>query len=45
MHGKEVLVKNHILNPSSLKNKIQPHEAFASAHNDWKYWSAAFLFE
>jgi asparagine synthase (glutamine-hydrolysing) len=45
MHGKEVLVKNNILNPSSLKNKIQPHEAFASVHNDWKYWSASFLFE
>jgi asparagine synthase (glutamine-hydrolysing) len=45
MHGKEVLVKNNILNPSSLKNKIQPHEAFAFVHNDWKYWSASYLFE
>jgi asparagine synthase (glutamine-hydrolysing) len=44
MHGKKILVDQGILNEASLHRKIQPHEAFASENNDWKYWSASFLF-
>jgi asparagine synthase (glutamine-hydrolysing) len=44
MEGRNILVKNGILNPSSLQKKIQPHEAFAAVNDDWKYWSASFLY-
>jgi asparagine synthase (glutamine-hydrolysing) len=44
MHGKEKLVQQGVLNASSLTKRIQPHEAFDAVHNDWKYWSASFLF-
>jgi len=41
--GKEKLVSNDILHPSVL-NKNRPHTAYAAGANDWKYWSASFLF-
>jgi len=41
--GKEKLVSNGILHPSVL-NKNRPHTAYAAGANDWKYWSASFLF-
>ena len=44
MHGKKKLVENEILNPSVLK-KTQPHTAYAAVNNEWKYWSASFLFD
>jgi asparagine synthase (glutamine-hydrolysing) len=43
--AKEVLVQNNILSPSALKKKIQPHDAHAAENRDWKYWSAAYLFD
>ena len=43
--AKEVLVQNSILSPAVLKKKIQPHEAHAAENRDWKYWSAARLFD
>jgi asparagine synthase (glutamine-hydrolysing) len=44
MEGKNKLVKQGVLNPSALQKKIQPHEAFAAVNDDWKYWSASFLY-
>ncbi len=43
--AKEVLVHQQILNPSVLRKKIQPHDAHVAENKDWKYWSAAFLFQ
>lgn len=44
MDAKEKLVAQHILKPSVLQKKIQPHSAYAAENNEWKYWSAAYLF-
>jgi asparagine synthase (glutamine-hydrolysing) len=43
--AKQVLVNQQILNPSVLTKKIQPHDAHVAENKDWKYWSAAFLFQ
>ncbi len=43
--AKEVLVSQQVLNSSVLNKKIQPHEAHVAENKDWKYWSAAFLFQ
>ena len=42
--GKKKLVNEKILSESVLSKKIQPKEAHAAESNDWKYWSASFLF-
>jgi hypothetical protein len=42
--GKKKLVNEKVLSESVLSKKIQPKEAHAAESNDWKYWSASFLF-
>ncbi|MDB5206630.1 MAG: asnB [Flavisolibacter sp.] len=44
MEGKEKLVKEGILIPSILQNKIIPKTAHEDESFDWRYWSAARLF-
>jgi asparagine synthase (glutamine-hydrolysing) len=44
LDGKKKLIDNEILASSVLK-KIQPHSSYAAVANDWKYWSASFLFD
>ncbi|MFL5741887.1 MAG: asparagine synthase (glutamine-hydrolyzing) [Flavisolibacter sp.] len=43
-YGKEKLVKEHILKTQVLNQKIKPHNSYAAQANDWRYWSASFLF-
>jgi asparagine synthase (glutamine-hydrolysing) len=45
MEGKKKLVQKNILKPSVLNNKIKPHTAYAANAFDWRYWSAAYLFD
>jgi asparagine synthase (glutamine-hydrolysing) len=45
MEGKRKLASHHILNSAAGQKKIQPHNAYAADHQDWKYWSASFLFD
>ncbi len=33
-----------IIHNSELHKTIQPHDAHAAENNDWKYWSASFLY-
>lgn len=44
-NAKEILVEHKVLNKSSLTKKIQPHDAYVTENRDWKYWSAAYLFD
>jgi asparagine synthase (glutamine-hydrolysing) len=44
-NGKQKLVAQKILNPSVLDKKIKPHNAYAAANWDWRYWSASYLFD
>lgn len=43
--GKQILTDKGILNKRALSKKIQPHEAYAAINQDWKYWSASFLYK
>ncbi|MGZ8538565.1 MAG: asparagine synthase (glutamine-hydrolyzing) [Flavisolibacter sp.] len=45
MEGKRKLASHQILNDAAVHKKIQPHSAYAADHQDWKYWSASFLFD
>lgn len=45
MEGKRKLVAQHILNEEAAQKKIKPHSAYAADHQNWKYWSASFLFD
>jgi hypothetical protein len=45
LESKKKLVAKHILKPSVLSKKIQPHNAYAADGWDWKYWSASYLFD
>jgi asparagine synthase (glutamine-hydrolysing) len=42
--AKKLLVGNNVLDKSVLNKKIQPHDAHAAVNDDWKYWSASFLY-
>jgi len=42
--GKEILVREGVLNKAALTKKIQPHDAHAAENKDWKYWAASFLY-
>jgi asparagine synthase (glutamine-hydrolysing) len=42
--GKKKLAQHGILKPS-VAEKIKPHTAYAANNQDWKYWSASFLFD
>ena len=44
IEAKKKLVEKNILNKLALNKKIQPHNSYAAESNDWKYWSAAFLY-
>jgi asparagine synthase (glutamine-hydrolysing) len=44
MDAKKALVQKNILLPHVLKKSIQPSDAHAANNNDWKYWSASYLF-
>jgi asparagine synthase (glutamine-hydrolysing) len=43
--GKSVLVKEGVLDKGVLTKKLQPHDAHAAEAFDWKYWTAALLFQ
>jgi asparagine synthase (glutamine-hydrolysing) len=43
--GKRALVHKGILDQQVLQKKIKPHGAHAANTQDWKYWSASFLFD
>ncbi len=43
--GKRKLVDYEILQPSAVAKKIKPHDSHAAKAQDWKYWSASFLFD
>lgn len=42
--SKQKLVKEEILNDSVLKEKPQPHSAYAAEAYDWRYLAAGFLY-
>lgn len=42
--SKKILVDKGILASSILRKKITPAAAHAANNNDWKYWSASYLF-
>jgi len=42
--GKKQLVDRGYLQPSVLRQKIQPHDAHAAEGRDWRFWSASMLF-
>lgn len=43
--GKRTLVKEGVLDKGVLTKKLQPHDAHAAEAFDWKYWTAALLFQ
>lgn len=45
LEGKRVLVQEGVLDKRVLTKKLQPHEAHAAEAFDWKYWTAAKLFQ
>jgi len=42
--AKEKLVREKILEPSVLNQKIQPHSAYAADRNDWRYLVCGILY-
>ncbi|HEV7621223.1 MAG TPA: asparagine synthase-related protein, partial [Flavisolibacter sp.] len=42
--AKKQLAQHGILDSHSINKKIKPHSAYAANNEDWKYWSASFLF-
>ena len=42
--AKKKLADIGILNPGAVK-KLKPHTAYAALNQDWKYWSASYLFD
>lgn len=44
-NSKQKLVNQKILSASVLDKKIKPHSAYAANNQDWKYWSASYLFD
>ena len=42
--AKKILVDHGILDKQMLHSKIKPHDAYVIKNNDWKYWSASFLY-
>lgn len=45
MAGKEILVKEKILKPETLRKKIEPRGAYEADNFDWRCLSASFLFK
>ena len=45
IEAKKVLAEKGILNKESANKKIAPHNAYVLKNNDWKYWSASYLFK
>lgn len=43
--SKEILVNNKVLTESVLKQKIQPHSAYAAECNDWRYLVCGILYK
>lgn len=43
--ARRTLVREQVLNPDVLKQKVKPHTAHAAVKHDWKFWSLAFLFD
>jgi asparagine synthase (glutamine-hydrolysing) len=42
--SKKILVENNILSSAVLNKPIRPADANAVENNDWRYWSASYLF-
>lgn len=42
--SKKILVEKNILSESVLNKPVKPTDAHAADNNDWRYWSASFLF-
>jgi asparagine synthase (glutamine-hydrolysing) len=42
--SKKILVENNILSAAVLNKAIKPEDANAADNNDWRYWSASYLF-
>ena len=43
--AKKKLVGHGVLDKHMLHKKITPHDAYVLKNNDWKYWSASFLYK
>ena len=42
--SKKLLIEKNILSPSVLHKPVRPTDAHAADNNDWRYWSASYLF-
>jgi asparagine synthase (glutamine-hydrolysing) len=42
--SKKILVEKNIVSASVLNKPVKPSDAHAAENNDWKYWSASYLF-
>jgi asparagine synthase (glutamine-hydrolysing) len=42
--AKKLLVKEKFLSAEVLNKPVRPAEANATDNNDWRYWSASYLF-
>jgi asparagine synthase (glutamine-hydrolysing) len=45
IEAKKTLAEKGILNKECVHKKITPHKAYVLKNNDWKYWSASYLFK
>ena len=43
--ARQKLADENILDSSMLQKQIRPHDAHEAGTADWKFWSAAYLFE
>jgi len=42
--AKKKLIDHGVLDKHMLQKKITPHDAYVLKNNDWKFWSASFLY-
>lgn len=42
--AKKILVEKNILAPAALNKSVKPTDANEANNNDWRYWSASYLF-